>query len=215
MHPGYSLSSSNDTWPLDLASIVVRIPDLLARAAELQNEGSSVFLYQQATDGSSDPAFLGAVKVAPRKNEKATLTDLPEIPIDKVVGGTLFNYREDITVTNKVWTAVVLSDDETFKPDYVFVIIGGILMFFATTCLAVWVHMNAKSVLQRNKERAEADAEQARLILQNAQQAAKAERELNDFIAHEVRNPVAAAMTAVQVTETVSDCMRIALKILN
>lgn len=199
MHPGYHLSTSNDTWPLDLASIVVRIPDLLDRAAERQNEGSSVYMYQQATSLSDEPAFLGAANVAPGKGTRATLTPLPEISIEAVVGGTLFNYREDIKVTNKVWTVIVLSDDETFKPDYKFVIIGGMLMFCATSCLAVWVHRNARSVLQRNKERAQADAEQARLILENAQHAAKAERELNDFIAHEVRNPVAAAMTAIQV----------------
>jgi signal transduction histidine kinase len=34
------------------------------------------------------------------------------------------------------------------------------------------------------------------LILESARKAAEAERELNDFIAHEVRNPVAAAMSA-------------------
>jgi signal transduction histidine kinase len=34
------------------------------------------------------------------------------------------------------------------------------------------------------------------LILEAAQRSARRERELNDFIAHEVRNPVAAAMAA-------------------
>jgi signal transduction histidine kinase len=198
MHPGYQLSSMNDTWPLDLASIVVRIPDLLARATENQNEGSSVYLYQHVSDEVD--TYLGSIKVSPRRNTTAKLTPLTEIPADSVIGGTKFSYTEDIKVANKVWRAIVLSDDETFKPDYLFVVIGGSLMFIATCFLAMWVNWNARNVLQMNKERAEADAEQARLILDNAQQAAKAERELNDFIAHEVRNPVAAAMTAVQVS---------------
>jgi CHASE1-domain containing sensor protein len=197
MHPGYRLSSSNDTWPLDLASIVVRIPDLLHRAAENQNEGSSVYLYQHSSD--NEDIYLGSVRVSPRKNGLAELTPLTEIPAGKIHGAS-FSYTEDINVTNQVWRAIVLSGDETFKPDYLFVVVGGVLMLFATCCLAMWVHWNAKNVLQMNKERVEADGEQARLILENAQQAAKAERELNDFIAHEVRNPVAAAMTAVQVS---------------
>jgi CHASE domain len=185
MHPGYALSSSNDTWPRDLASIVVRIPDLLARAAENQYEGSSVYLYQQTIDDEAK-IYLGSVKVSPRRNARAELTSLKEIPAQNVIGGTLFNYVEDIEVTNKVWRAIILSDDETFQPNYFYVVIGGSLMFLTTCGLAVWVHLNARSIWNMNKQRSKADAEQARLILENAQQAANAERELNDFIAHEV-----------------------------
>lgn len=40
------------------------------------------------------------------------------------------------------------------------------------------------------------EAEQNAVILENAQKATEAEVDLNDYIAHEVRNPIAAAMSA-------------------
>lgn len=50
--------------------------------------------------------------------------------------------------------------------------------------------------VQHNEWRAANEAEKSKLIVDNARQATRAERELNDFIAHEVRNPVSAAMAA-------------------
>jgi signal transduction histidine kinase len=41
-----------------------------------------------------------------------------------------------------------------------------------------------------------AEAEKAAIIIENARKATKAERELHDYIAHEIRNPVAAAISA-------------------
>jgi signal transduction histidine kinase len=46
-----------------------------------------------------------------------------------------------------------------------------------------------------NKIRADAKAGKATMMVENARQSARVERELNDFIAHEVRNPLSAAMT--------------------
>lgn len=53
-----------------------------------------------------------------------------------------------------------------------------------------------------NAMKAEAQSEKVALILENALQATHAERELNDFIAHEVRNPVAGAMSACSFVKT-------------
>eukprot|EP00543_Licmophora_paradoxa_P002894 CAMPEP_0202449160 /NCGR_PEP_ID=MMETSP1360-20130828/7904_1 /ASSEMBLY_ACC=CAM_ASM_000848 /TAXON_ID=515479 /ORGANISM="Licmophora paradoxa, Strain CCMP2313" /LENGTH=471 /DNA_ID=CAMNT_0049066989 /DNA_START=92 /DNA_END=1507 /DNA_ORIENTATION=- len=47
-----------------------------------------------------------------------------------------------------------------------------------------------------------AKAEKVAIRYDNARQAAKAERELNDFIAHEVRNPLSAAMSACSFVST-------------
>jgi CheY-like chemotaxis protein len=47
-----------------------------------------------------------------------------------------------------------------------------------------------------NEMRSAAESEKAALMLENAHKAAKIERELNDFIAHEVRNPLSAAISA-------------------
>jgi CHASE1-domain containing sensor protein len=193
MHPGYSLSTTNDVWPRDLASIVIRIPDLIQRSANNQAEGSHVYIYDQS-DSSGNTMFLGGAKIVPTE-DKANLEFLPEVDLQSLRVGRLYK-EAHIEVANKIWTIGVSPSDGTFEPELVFVITGGIIFFLATVALAGWVYVNSQRVAEFNRMRAEAEAEKAALILQSAKRAAEAERELNDFIAHEVRNPVAAAMSA-------------------
>ena len=70
------------------------------------------------------------------------------------------------------------------------------MIFVACICLALWVYANHKRVEKINEMSAEAEAEKAAIMVQSARRATKCERELNDFIAHEVRNPLAAAISA-------------------
>jgi CHASE1-domain containing sensor protein len=195
MHPGYSLSTSttNDVWPRDLASIVIRIPDLIQRSANNQAEGSHLYIYDQS-DSSGKTIFLGGAKIVPTE-DKADLEFLPEVDLNSLRGGRLYKEAR-IEVANKIWTISVSPSDGTFEPELVFVITGGIIICLATVALAGWVYVNTQRVAKFNIMQAEAEAEKAALVLQSAERATEAERELNDFIAHEVRNPVAAAMSA-------------------
>lgn len=72
----------------------------------------------------------------------------------------------------------------------------------AAIALATYVRMDASKTKSYNELKQQASHEKAALILKNARQATKTERELNDFIAHEVRNPVAAAMAACNFVQT-------------
>lgn len=207
MHPGHNLTHSNDTWPQDLASIVVRIPDLITRSAANQVEASSVYVYNymRATGRS---IFLGASNIVPRDDgEGSDLFPISEVSLSEIRSmskNRLFPlYQEyNISITNRIWTIAVVASDDTFTPDLTFVIVAGVLMLAATIGLAVWVHLNTKRVARLNRSEAEAKAEKAALVLEGAQKAAQAERELNDFMAHEVRNPVAAAMSACNFVKT-------------
>lgn len=90
---------------------------------------------------------------------------------------------EDVFAANKNWTVVVTSVPGTFQADYTFAILGGCIIFLASVLLAYWIQRNSQRMDAFNRMRAEADREKAALILENAKQATKAERELNDFIA--------------------------------
>jgi hypothetical protein len=186
MHPGVELSSQQDVWPRDLASIVIRIPDLLKRSAENQVEPSKVYLYDRS-DSSGAPLFLGAIQVDPVEGGKANLISLEEVELAEVLETDRI-VTQDIPVANKVWVVVVTAVDGSFKPDLLLVLIGGVIIFAASLLLAMWVWINSRKIVRFSEERAHSDAERAALILDNAKQAAKAERELNDFVAHEVRN---------------------------
>jgi signal transduction histidine kinase len=196
MHPGIRLSTDPDVWPKDLASIVVRIPDLIKRSAENQQQSSAVYIFDQS-DSSGEALFLGGAEVTPYgDNSGSMLTPLAEVPLSEIQRTSKLYFEQNIQAANKVWTVSVLSVDDTFKPDVLFVSIGGVVVFLASVCLALWIHTHTRRVEQLNKTKADADAERAKLILENAHEATRAERELNDFLGHEVRNPVAAAMAA-------------------
>jgi len=197
MTPGVNLTSQVDVWPKDLASIVIRIPDLLKRAAENQEEDAEVYLYDNDDSGGA-PLFLGAARVINRGlGAGADLRPIEEITLDTLRGSAPdLRTEEVVKAANKNWTVVVHAVDGTFEADHLLPILGGCIMFVAACGLAYWVVTNTLRIQKLNQMKAAADAERAALIVDNANQAAKAERELNDFIAHEVRNPVAAAMAA-------------------
>jgi hypothetical protein len=173
-------------WPRDLASIVVRIPDLLRRAGTSRGEPSVVYLFDKSDSGGS-PLFLGAACIEPRSGRPADVTFLPEttvadLHVKKKRDGSLWR-DEIVQVANKEWIVSVHSVEGSYKPNVVFVILGGVIIFAASLALAIWLHNNQRRLHAYNKEKMEADAEKATLILDNARKATKAERELNDFIA--------------------------------
>jgi hypothetical protein len=230
MHPGYNLSSTTssgisgsqpDLWPRDLASIVIRIPDLIRRAAQTQGESSVVYIYNQPLEADGTAVFLGGAQIvvtAANKDDTnqqlqqlrepeyhyhdPTLTFLPEIELDDLLDylteesssyltTTKHNvryHRDSVTAANKHWIIVIHSLPGTYRPDLNFVLLGGIFIFLASGCLACWIRNNTMRVEQFNAMKAATDQEKASFILDNARKATKAERDLNDFIAHEVRN---------------------------
>lgn len=194
----------NEVWPRDLASIVIRIPDLLDRAGKNRGDASVVYLYDNSDSGGV-PMFLGAAQITPpdQPGSGLGLADLKPLvertydDLQAYVRSANVLYREEtVLAANKEWIVSVLSVEGTYQPDTVFVIVGGVIILLASMALAFWMYSHQRSIDAYNKMRATAEAERASLILENARQATKAERELNDFIAHEVRNPVAAAMSA-------------------
>eukprot|EP00977_Amphora_coffeiformis_P001528 scaffold296_cov102-Amphora_coffeaeformis.AAC.16 len=203
MHPGVNLTNNQGPWPRDLASIVVRIPALLERSASTQGESARVYLYDKSDSSIDKPVFLAGANVLKREGDgRATITHLEETGIHTLHGQSRHIYVKDISAANKIWTVVILSVDGTFEPDLVFVILGGTIIGVASMCLAWWIWTNNQRMIRFNRMKSQVDAEKAALILESAKETAKAERELNDFIAHEVRNPVAAAMSATSFVKT-------------
>jgi signal transduction histidine kinase/CHASE1-domain containing sensor protein len=203
MHPGVNVTSSDQTWPRDLASIVVRIPDLLLLATTKQHKSCQIYIYDRS-DSRGYPLFLGAAHVhpavVPGQDRDSELSYLSELSIDVAMTGS--HYIQDIDAANKIWTVIVRKIPGTFEHNHAFVIFGGVIIFVSSGCLAVWVYTDTVRAQKIQQERAKAKAEKAAYVVQSAQLAANRERELNDFIAHEVRNPVAAAMAACSFVKT-------------
>ena len=217
MHPGVALDNpqpGDEIWPKDFSSIVLCIPDLLKRATQIHGESSIVYIHDRSTPDyvSTEPVFLGGVKVITEGPKDLDVDNLVEIARTDVVlqflnevsfsdigvatsSGTL-RLQENVQVANRIWTVTVQSLEGSYQPRIIFVVVGGVIIFFASVALSFWLYANHKRTAKLQRMQSEAEQERASLILSSARNAAKAERELNDFIAHEIRNPVAAAMAA-------------------
>ena len=162
-HPGYNLSEGTDVWPRDLASIVIRIPDLLRRAAAGNGISSAVYIYDES-DSRGVPRFLGASEIVTGENDK----NLPEVELatleDRLHDENILHQGNTIRAANKDWKIVTHVLDGAYQPNLAFVIFGGVIIFLASVCLAYWVHANSRRIDYYNKMRANAEAERAALI---------------------------------------------------
>lgn len=205
MHPGVKLSARHhsqgdgeETWPRDISSIVIRVPDLIGLAMGNQGGDSAAYLFDPTISDDShagEPLFLGGVRVSANsssasnnnnniKADPRMLTFIPETRLSQVTRQHRYYKMVNVSAANKVWTVVVVAVDGTFQPQLVFVFLSSAMILLASAGLAYWNYSYTERVLKFNSIRAAAEAEKQALILESARQAAVAERELNDFIAY-------------------------------
>jgi CHASE domain len=205
MHPGVKLSkhhristvqdsiesNSEETWPRDISSIVIRIPDLIGLAMGNQGGDSAAYLFDPTLSDANhtgEPLFLGGVRVSANhsanKTDRRRLTFLPETRLGLVMREHRYHKMVNVSAANKAWTVVVVAVDGTFQPQLVFVLLSSAMILLASAGLAFWNYSYTERVLKFNAIKAAAEADKQALILESARQAAVAERELNDFIAY-------------------------------
>lgn len=202
-HPGILLESEDplEDPARDLSLLVVRIPSLLRRVAKSQEENMAVYLYDTSLLNTQDipPEFLGAGEFRVDDDQARSVHGILETDYDDLVkqreGQRLYQQVVPISKSG-TWIVAVIPVDDTFDPIIVYVLVGGVMILLAGMFVATWIYRNAQRDAAVNEERVAAQAERAALTVNNAQKAAQGERELNDFLAHEVRNPLAAAISA-------------------
>jgi signal transduction histidine kinase len=101
-----------------------------------------------------------------------------------------------IFVGSRTWTVVVTGDNADYPVQLDYVILSAVMLLAGCACLALWIYTSEKRSAHLEEVRLRADAEKTDIVVKSARLAAQNERELNDFIAHEVRNPLSAAMSA-------------------
>lgn len=194
-HPGVMI---NHHLPLKqgVAFMVVRINFLLTRVMEVHRHLFDVYLYDCTDNDSHDESmknsFLGAV----RRTWADGVTLLTELTPDKVHNNRALVVDDTIHVADRTWRIVVAACDGAYEPDTLFVVLGGCIIFISCICLSIWFYTSSRSAAKMNAMSAAAEAEKTALILANAEKETRLERDLNDFLAHEVRNPLSAAISA-------------------
>lgn len=203
-HPGTSVSGYDDDVRNGLAVLAIRIPELLVRANVIGSSNRNgpvyMFIFDSTDDDKEEPPFLGGAlydECLTKDGDRATMELTQEFNLSGVRAMKANYYTESsFPVASREWTFVVLAPEGSFDPDLTFVLLGAIMILLFCTSLAFWIWISARRMARMNALRSKAEAEKAQLMVDNAKRAARDERELNDFIAHEVRNPLAAAISA-------------------
>ena len=207
MHPGVKLSKDDETsWPRDFSSIVLCMSDLMKRSTDHLNRKILVYIHDMSHPTNDEPVFMGAARLDLEKKatnadegdeDKFVMSLLNEIPLDELKCTADDKcYQKTIDISNRKWTVTIVDEHGADKYRLIYVILVGLVVFIAFVCLGVWVLATDRKNRTYSTLKAQAAAERNSMVLENANKAAQTERELNDFLAHEVRNPLAAAMAA-------------------
>ena len=150
MHPGVRvlLSDGNYTEPKDLALLLIHIRSLLKRAAKSQADNKAVYLYDCGPGKchNSTMDYLGGTEIMAVDSGEPKLTYYDsEVIIEDILEGAYMNFTMDIEVGQRNWRIVVVSVDNTYKPNNATAIIGGVVIFAASLLLAwIWIIHNKK-----------------------------------------------------------------------
>jgi len=188
-HPGVKLSRFPHGPARDLSFFTVPLKALIERAYLPIRKQDQVNLFVfDSTSGEEDPPFIGGGKL----NTLAEANVLGPVSFAKDVRlASVSSYKEQkqiniLSLASREWTVVVVGDDGAFKPDIFFIILAAAMIFVACCCLALWLYTDVGRREKMNEMQAAARAEKAAINVANAKKAHRIERELNDYIAHEV-----------------------------
>ena len=155
---------------------------------------------RQHGDSSDDipvPIFMGGADIFVNRAGATTAIPAPESHLADVQKSASRFEQRTIRVADKTWVIAVSSHEGTFEASLIFVILGGTIIALASIILAFWYHSNIGRLTQLQKLKAQAESEKAAVILEAARKQAMSERQLNEYIAHEVRNPLCSAIAAL------------------
>jgi len=181
--------------PSVLSVLVIRIPDLLKEAAKATSVSFAVRIFD-STNPDDLPIFLGGAHFVEDRGDARIETQMEQnlTDVQDQVGGRRYEQR-DIQVADKTWTIALTSHAGSFQSSPTFVIFGGLIIFLASGILAVWFYTYIGRLNELEGIRSQ--AEKAELLSEASVRQTASERQLNEYLAHEVRNPLTSAITAL------------------
>jgi signal transduction histidine kinase/CheY-like chemotaxis protein len=175
--------------------VVISVTKLLTRAALGEAESTLVYLFDESDSLYDHPVFLGGVAVD-NLESSVDVTPTEEEKLKNLENSDSRCIFQNIPIAQKEWKVVVCALGGSYSPEHLFVILGGVVIFVACICVALWFFTAMRRATKIDQIKNAAESEKAALIVDNAEKAAEAERYLNEYIAHEVRNPLSAAISA-------------------
>jgi signal transduction histidine kinase len=191
--------------------MMIRIQSLIARSTRALSSKVAVYIFDVTPGVDAQSQFLEAAKVITpatplpsiqpsnwelksKEGIPSRLKFLDDYHLANLCHKHCRALQHTIDVVNRNWRIGVVALDESFEPTLSFVILGGVIIFLACVLIGIWVRQNALRVAKLNELRAKAESEKAALAIEAEHR--RVECELNDYMAHEIRNPIAAALSA-------------------
>lgn len=163
-----------------LSKMVIRVPTLIVRAShEFQGDGR-VYLFDES-NVQEEPVFLAGADL-----DRGNVTLKEETSYEAVLSSSYKSFTDTIHIMDKKWKIVVQPLHGMHHEKLQNVIVEGAVIFIAGIFVAYWFHSHLSRLDKEEHIRSQAEAERAQLAMNQV----KRERHLNDFIAHEVRNPL-------------------------
>lgn len=197
IHPGYPTSLTGDLASTDaVTKIVIRMPDIIEQAAAAtKSTPHTVYIFDQTpkrtATNDGKPVFLAAAEILGTPDINGTHTrTLPELELKDIPKAT-HSFETTLRAADHSWRIVIHGAEP--QHDIFYVALGGVIILLGCLILALAFLSNLHRVAKMQQIQSKAEAEKAELALLQA----KRETHLNDFIAHEVRNPLSSAIAAL------------------
>ena len=201
-HPGLEFQETNYRKGDHVVGLRLGIPALLK---QLSHGGNSKLFSIHLFDITEEPSFLGGVDLDTCRDENdgdcvffqdELLSELRKVHKKRQL-------EKRVRVAERDWLVVIDADENSFQPKTVHIIISSVVICLACIVLAfairrIQLRTSSIDTLKRQNQ-----ADKDRMKLEVAHNAMRAERELNDWCAHEVRNPLSAAISATSFVATV------------
>ncbi|KAL3906226.1 MAG: hypothetical protein SGILL_009355 [Bacillariaceae sp.] len=186
-----------------ISRIVVRPADMIRQGiqnVDFPDQGSvSVFLFDEGTTNDEtqqqESLFLAGVHML----DDGAIVYLKESDYEVMKGQETYSFKQarthqqTVAIADHQWTILVMPVGEAYTPSFEFVILGAFLLFLATILVTCLHHTSMTRANQMRSLKSDNARDKARQAMLQAQR----ERHLNDFIAHEVRNPLSSALAAL------------------
>ena len=191
LHPGIALRDKLAMEPRDLVGLVIRFKALMETASQGLPESLSVFIYDSTASGV-EPEFLVAVELYKEAMEDIgeRIVYLDELSMSELLDVTVFHmHTTEIQIASRTWTLVAVALEDTYEPELTSVMLAGKFLMITSIGTALWIWTNYRRTRTILEIKRVADHDKTQVIVRSAREKAKSEQELNDYIAHEIRNP--------------------------
>lgn len=170
-----------------LASVLVSFRPFMERVAQKQQQRPiAVYIYALSNTRDEFVNFGGASCYAGSNSTISLMANPPSLEDLLANKPKHWHIREfDLQLTQSPFKVVVVDDNHVYHTSIWKGIWGGVLIFVATLMLVLWVTTHLERGRRLARMRQQAEAEKAALVCHNAHAMVQAERQRNEYLAHE------------------------------